>query len=114
MTDIIIPIPKIQLSEIVQRKAEEAIERHLSRHDLNDISHHLPGYRGKLITEIEEDYFEIKGDNYRMLFISQLLIYLSGLFEEVAPTAFSSSVKTIYNRIKAVFAKKARQTRIWL
>lgn len=80
MQDIIIPVPNIPLSAIIKRKAQDAINLHLGRNDLSQMAHQLPEYRGRLITEVEEEYYTITNPKDRLLFISELLIHLNNMY----------------------------------
>ncbi|WP_448104067.1 hypothetical protein [Pedobacter panaciterrae] len=93
MNEIVIPVPKIKLVDIVKRKAADAIDRHLRRSDLSQLSHRLPGYEGTLIREIEEDYLEIKGSAHQLLYISEMLIHLNRLYEQVSLAAYTDGDK---------------------
>lgn len=80
MQDIVIPVPNIPLSSIIKRRAKDAIDIHLTRRDLSDMAHQLAEYRGRLISEVEEEYYTITNPKDRLLFISELLIHLNGVY----------------------------------
>jgi len=87
MQNIIIPVPNIPLAAIIKRRAKDAIAVHLSRNDLSNMAHQLTEYRGRLISEVEEEYYNITNPKDRLLFITELLIYLNDVYTLVQSKA---------------------------